>query len=45
MPHKFALDFGNLDFLTVQGGDDTGVPVVVNQVKLGGEVNRQHGSA
>ena len=43
VPHKIPLDLRNFDVLTVQRGHDPGVPVVVNQVKFGGEVDREHG--
>ena len=42
VPHKIPLDLRNFDVLTVQRGHDPGVPVVVNQVKFGGEVDREH---
>ena len=43
MPHKIPLDLRDFDILTVQRGHDPGVPVVVEEVKFGGEVDREHG--
>ena len=43
MPHKIPLNLRDFHVLSVQGGHHPGVPVVVNQVKFGGEVDWEHG--
>ena len=43
VPHKIPLDLRDFDILAVQRGHDPRVPVVVDEVKFGGEVDWEHG--